>query len=84
MAQLLEPGMLKFEIKPENSIKFQPVAAGKNRIEFQPIFTEEPENELETLWATAKSGRRLPINGGGDQKNESNVTYVFNFQFFFW
>ena len=29
MAQLLKPGMLNFEIKPENSIKIQPVAAGE-------------------------------------------------------
>ena len=46
--------MLKFEIKPENFIKMQPVATGKNGVEFQPISIEKPENELENLWATAK------------------------------
>ena len=30
MAQLLKPGMLNFEIKPENYIKIQAVAAGES------------------------------------------------------
>ena len=55
MAQLLKPKMLNFEIKPENFIKIQPVATGKKGVEFQPISTEKPENELENLWATAKN-----------------------------
>ena len=68
MAQLLKPGMLNFketEIdqlespgnSPQlgNSIKIQPVSIGKNGAEFQPITTQEPENELENLWTTIKS-----------------------------
>ena len=55
MAQLLKPGMLNFEIKPENSIKVQPVTTGENGAEFQPATTQEPENELENLWATVKN-----------------------------
>ena len=61
MAQLLKPRMLNFEIKFENFIKIQPVAAGKNGVQFQPaivesqpISIEEAESELENLWATAK------------------------------
>ena len=62
MAQLLKPGMLNFEIEPENSIKIQPVTTGENGVQFQPatvesqpIFIEKAESELENLWATAKS-----------------------------
>ena len=43
MAQLLKPGMLNFEIKPENFIKIQLVATAKSGAESQPISTE---NEL--------------------------------------
>ena len=55
MAQLLKPGMLNFEIKPENFINIRPVATGETGVEFQPMSIEEPENELENLWATAKN-----------------------------
>ena len=34
MAQLLKPGMLNFKIKPDNFAKIQPVAAGKNGVQF--------------------------------------------------
>ena len=40
MAQLLKPGMLNFEIKPENFIKIQPVAIGKNGVQFQLVMVE--------------------------------------------
>ena len=40
MAQLLKPGMLNLEIKPENYIKIQPVAAGKKGVQFQSITAE--------------------------------------------
>ena len=46
MAQLLKPGMLNFEIELENFIKVQPVTTGESGAEFQPITTQEPENEL--------------------------------------
>ena len=67
MAQLLKPGILNFELRanerPEiqpvatekNGVQFQPVGTGKSGVEFQPIPIEEPENELENLWATAKN-----------------------------
>ena len=55
MAQLLKPGMLNFEMEPENFIRVQPVTTGENGAEFQPVITQEPENELKNLWATAKS-----------------------------
>ena len=66
MAQLLKPGMLNFEPRanerPEldqletlNPIEIQPVVTGESGVESQPIFTEEPESELENLWATARS-----------------------------
>ena len=66
MAQLLKPGMLNFEPRtnerPElnqsetlNPIEILPVVTGENEIDFQPISIETPENELENLWATAKS-----------------------------
>ena len=40
MAQLLKPEILDFEIKPENSIKIQPIAAGENGVQFQPVTVE--------------------------------------------
>ena len=40
LAQLLKPGMLNFEIKFENFIKIQPVAGGKNGVQFQPVTIE--------------------------------------------
>ena len=66
MAQLLKPRMLNFEPRtnerPEldqsetlNFIEIQPVVTGKSRVDFQPIPIQTPENELENLWATAKS-----------------------------
>ena len=66
MAQLLKPGMLNFEPRanerPEldqsetrNPIEIQPVGTGESGAESQPISTEEPESELENLWATTKS-----------------------------
>ena len=33
----------------------QPVGTGKSGAESQPISIEEPESELENLWATARS-----------------------------
>ena len=70
MAQLLKPGMLNFEPRanerPEldqsetlNFIEIQPVVTGENGVDFQPIPIEEPESELENLWATAKSNDDL-------------------------
>ena len=38
-----------------NSIKIQLVSTGESGAEFQPVTTQEPENELENLWTTAKS-----------------------------
>ena len=66
MAKLLKPGMLNFEPRtnerPEldqsetrNLIEIQPIVTGENGVEFQPISIEKPENELENLWATARS-----------------------------
>ena len=66
MAQLLKPGILNFEPRtnerPEldqsetvNLIEIQPVVTGKNGAEFQLVNIQEPENELENLWATAKN-----------------------------
>ena len=66
MAQLLKPKMFNYEpqtnerheldqSKTLNPIEFQPVVTGENGVDFQPIPTETPENELEILWATAKS-----------------------------
>ena len=50
LAQLLKPGMLKFEIEPENFIKILLVAAGKNGVQFQPVMAKfQPV-------ATGKSG----------------------------
>ena len=40
ITQLLKPGMLNIEIKPENFIKIKPIAAGKNGIQFQSITVE--------------------------------------------
>ena len=102
MVQLLKPGILNFEIKPESSIKIQPVAAGENgvqfqpvmvefqpaatgenRVEFQPISNEEPESELENLWATAKSNDEVyQLMVGAIKK--TNVIYVFYFQILYW
>ena len=39
-------------MQPGGFIKMQPVATGKNGVEFQPITIEKPENELENLWTT--------------------------------
>ena len=83
MAQLLKPGMLKFEMKPENFIKIQPVAAGKNGVEFQPISIEEPENKLEILWVTAKNNDDV-YQSMVETIKKTKVTYVFNFQIFYW
>ena len=69
MAQLLRPGMLiskkiieidqseisENSLQPGDFIKIQPVATGKNRVDIQPIIIENPENELENLWITAKT-----------------------------
>ena len=51
----METRKVEFWNKSENFIKIQPVETGKNGVEFQPIFIEEPKNELEDLWATAKN-----------------------------
>ena len=75
MAQLLKPRMLNFkkvEIDQSETstdspqlgdfIKIQPVATEENGAEFQPITIQEPENELENLWATAKSNITIFTN----------------------
>ena len=67
MAQSLKPGMLNFQkieidqsetsensSQPGEFIKNRTVATGKNGVQFQPVTIQEPENELENLWATAK------------------------------
>ena len=77
MAQLLKPKMLNFEIKPENSIKIQPVAAGENGVEFQPISTEEPEYELENLWATAKNIDDVYQSMVGAIKKGKQILFMF-------
>ena len=96
MAQLLKPKMLNFEIKPENFIKIQPVAAGKNGVqfqpakvesqpvatgkngvEFQPISVEEPENELENLWATAKNNEDVYQSMVGVIKKGKRTLFTF-------
>ena len=77
MAQLLKPGMLNFEIKLENFIKIQPIAAGKNGFQFQPISIEQPENELEILWAMAKNNDDVYQSMVGVIKKRKRTLFTF-------
>ena len=84
MAQLLKPKILNFEIKLENSIKIQLVATGENGVQFQPIIVEsqpisikEPENELENLWATARSNDDVYQSMVGAIKEGKRTLFTF-------
>ena len=76
-AQLLKPGMLNFEIKFEIFIKIQLVATGKSGVEFQQISTEEPENELENLWATARNNNDVYQSMVGAIKKRKRTLFTF-------
>ena len=90
MVQLLKPGMLKFkgteneqlkssENSPQlgKSIKIQPVSTGENGAEFQPVNIQEPENELENLWATAKINDDVYQSVVGAIKKRKRTLFTF-------
>ena len=69
--------MLNFEIKFKKFIQIQPVVAGKNEVEFQPISIENPENELENLWATAKNNGDVYQSMVGTIKKRKRTLLTF-------
>ena len=94
MAQLLKPGMLNFEPRtnerPEldqsetlNFIEIQPVVTGENGVDFQLMFFETSENELENLWATAKNNDDVYQTVVGAIENRKRILFTFLvFKFF--
>ena len=94
MAQLLKPRMLNFEprineqldlnqLETLNPIEIQPVSTEKNGVKFQSISIEEPENELENLWATAKNNDDVYQSMVGAIKKGDRTLFTFlTFNFF--
>ena len=84
ITQLLKPNMLNFE-QNIKFIKIQPVEAGKNGVQFQPISIEKPENELENLWATATNNNDVYQSMVGAIKKRTRILFTFlTLNFFIW
>ena len=77
MAQLLKPGILNFEIKPENFLKIQPFGTGKNGLNFSRFPLTNPKTSWKICGPRPKSITTFTSQWWGRLKKENEYYLRF-------